>query len=203
MKLATIALILLGSANGCHPAEPTSPLKVTLHDSHGLTQASAPDHRLELILFADHTHMHVRLSNSSDETLTLWKPFCPEGDDAILLEFRESAHPERVLRASPGWGYTAAMGFPKAFGLAPHDDLIVNINFVSDVDWIFPTKVAKDARLDMEVRVGYRSQNLTEDQSKRIAPYPVAKVWEGEVVGKWQPITIINRSGKTIPLKTP
>ena len=203
MKIIIAALSLLASACVCHAGPTEVPLRVTLHDSHGFSAASAPNQRLELVLFADHTHMHFRISNTTDQTLSLWKPYCPEGDDAIVVEFREPAHPQKVLRATTGWCYTGGMGLPKVFGLVGHDDLIVNINFTSGMNWILPMPVPQDARLDMEVRVGYRSRNLSAEELKRYSTYPVGKVWEGEVVGDWQPITILNRTGKSIEKKAP
>jgi hypothetical protein len=94
------------------------------------------------------------------------------------------------------------MGIPKVFELVGHDDLIVNINFISGMVWILPMQIPKDARLDMQVRVGYRSRNLTADELKRSGATPV-KVWEGEVLSDWQPITILNRTGKAFDRKAP
>ena len=180
-----------------------SPLRVTLHDSSGLTSASAPEHHLYLNLFKSHTHIHVRISNLSGQVLTLWQPNCPEGDNAIVVEFRDPASPMKVFRARPGWGYTGGMGIPKVFTLASHDDIIVNLDFMSDVEWRFPMHIPKDATRELEVRVGYRSQNLTEEEAKK---YGISKdivrkpdpVWEGEIMGNWQKISARNASGKPI-----
>jgi hypothetical protein len=202
MNIKIVVLSLLTLACVCYAGPSEAPLKVTLHDSHGLSIASAPNKRLELVLFAEHTHLHLRISNTTNQTMTFWKPYCPQGDDAIVVKFREPAHPQKVLRASTGWSYTGGMGIPKVFELVGHDDLIVNINFISGMVWILPMQIPKDARLDMEVRVGYRSRNLTADELKRSGATPV-KVWEGEVLSDWQPITSLNRTGKAFDRKAP
>ena len=182
----------------CVHAQNVGPLKVTLHDSNGLTSASAPDHHLELILFKSHTHMHVRISNKLDQALSLWCPYCPEGDESIIVEFRDPNSPSNVYRARPGWVYTAGMGLPKSFVLAAHDDLIVNLDFTSDIGWGLPMRAPKDAIREMEVRVGYRSRNLSDKQRSGYGDYKIGTVWEGEVIGNWEKISVINRSERAI-----
>ena len=173
-------------------------IRVILHDSDGLSSASAPQHHLGLNLFKSHTHIHVRISNVSDRALTLWQPYCPEGDDAIVVEFRDPASLLKVFRARPSWGYTAGMGLPKVFTLAGRDDRIVSLDFVSDLDWAFPIHLPKGALRELEVRVGYRSRNLSDEEVKKYGSYKIEKVWEGEFVGDWQKISVRNASGKAI-----
>lgn len=134
----------------------------------------------------------------SDKVITLWQPYCPEGDHAIVIEFRDPGSPSKVFRARPGWGYTGGMGIPKVFTLAGRDDRIVNLDFVSDVDWTFPIHISKDSRREFEVRVGYRSQNLSDEEVKKYGSYKLEKVWEGEFIGDWQKISVRNASGKAI-----
>jgi len=205
MNIKIVALSLLAITPVCKAGPIDAPLKVTLHDSRGFSAASAPNSRLRLELRTDHTQFHFRISNTTDQTLTLWKPHCPKGDRAIVVEFRETANPEKVLRAINGQFYTGGMGIPKVFGLAGHDDLIVNLNFTSGMDWMLPMQIPKDARLDMEVRVSYRSSNLTAEELQRFGHNPpqVEKVWEGDVFGAWQPITIFNQTGKAIEKMAP
>ena len=197
-------LLLLGTilcaCNVTQSAEPenSSPIRITLHDSRGLSSASAPDHKLELNLFKSHTHIHLRISNTSEQELTLWRPNCPKGDDAMIIEFRDPGTPTKVFRARPGWSYTGGMGLPKVFTLAAHDDLIVNLGFVGGLDWVFPIPITQDERKDLEVRVGYRSHNLTDGELQRYGTYKVGKVWEGEAMGDWQKISVRNASGRVI-----
>jgi len=198
MKIIFLTLALFSQLFIPQAVAAEAALRVTLHDSDGLSVASAPEGRLELILFADHTHLHLRVTNLTDQPVTLWKPFCPEGDHSILVEFRDPATPHKVLRATPGWDYTGGMGIPKTFSLAAHDDLIVNVNFVSDSDWILPMRIAKDERRELEVRVGYRSRNLDDKTAKQFENDKLQKVWEGEVIGDWHRIVLSNRSGKAI-----
>ena len=46
-----------------------APLRITFHDSNGLSVASAPEGKLELILFKSHTHSHLQIANTSDQNL--------------------------------------------------------------------------------------------------------------------------------------
>ena len=40
---------------------------VTLYDSHGVSFDSAKNHVLEVILFRSHTHIHFKISNTTDQ----------------------------------------------------------------------------------------------------------------------------------------
>ena len=179
-----------------------APLRITFHDSNGLSVASAPEGKLELILFKSHTHSHLQIANTSDQNLTLWKPYCPMGDYAMLIEFRDPAQPKKTFSARPGWMYTGGMGNPKTFKLAAMDSIIVNLDFMGGMFWMFPVPIEIGESKELEVRVGYRSQNLTDEQLKFYGDRKIPNVWEGETMGEWQKITVRNRSGRAFGEKS-
>ena len=169
-------------------------LGIILHDSHGVSSASAQNHVLEVILFRPHTHIHFKISNTTDQGLTLWRPYCPEGDAAMNIEFREASAPDKVFRAHTSFDYTGGMGIPKVFTLAPRDDLIVNVDFQSE--WILPfTLEAKQTR-EMEMRGVYRSQPKADDgRNRSLTSKEMERVWSGVATSNWQKVCIINRTG--------
>jgi len=177
---------------------------MTLHDSRGYSFKSAPHHRLELNLFKSHTHMHVLISNVTDHDIVLWSPECMYGDYSLYIEFRDTTHPQAVFRALPGWGYTGGMGNPALTILTSHDDIIVDLDFVSDLQWDFPITIEDGKRMDLEVRVGYRPRELEKDMRELYRNAPKewrdleAKRWKGETFGDWHQITVTNRSGGII-----
>lgn len=178
--------------------EKKMPLEITLHDSRGFSLASVPDKNFILSLFKSHTHLHFRISNASNQELVLWQPNSPNGDDAMIIEFRDPSVPRKVFRARPNWSYTGGMGLPKTFTLAAHDDLIVNIDFIGEMQWNFPMLIENDRSRNLEVRVGYHSQDLAQEKRKSFGRFKIAKVWVGKTVGEWQKILVRNRSGKGV-----
>lgn len=194
-----ILALLLWLTNGVSAAEQskTSDVRVTIHDSHGLSAASARDHVLEVILFKPHTHIHFKISNASERGLTLWRPSCPEGDLAMSIEFREPAAPDRIFLSHTEKFYTGGSGVPKTFVLAPGDDLIVNVEF--QYEWLLPLAMEAKQTLDLEMRAVYRSAPLTGEKLKRsAAPKNMEKLWTGEAVSDWSKVRVINRTGAAI-----
>ena len=196
--LLLAAILFPGDAARSAEPERAFPIRITLHDSSGRSSVSAPDDTLELNLFRSHTHMHLRLSNTSDQEVTLWRPNCPKGDDAMIVEFRDPGSPGKVFRARPNWAYTGGMGLPRTVILAAHDDLIVNLDFIGGMNWLFPMPIMNGESRDLEVRVGYRSQKLTDEERKSYGDYKAGEVLEGETMGDWQKLTVRNRSGSNI-----
>ena len=201
-----IAALLIGvacivQAEESEPAK-SSGVTVMIHDSQGVSFDSAPNQVLEVILFKSHTHIHFKISNTTDKGLTLWRPYCPQGDAAMSIEFREVDVPDKVYRSYPGYyAYTRGMGIPKVFTLAPSNDLIVNVDFLSE--WILPMTVKADQTRELEMRAVYRSVPLTDEQKKRLLPEPVKieQVWSGGATSNWQKVRIINRTGATVEPK--
>ena len=205
-RIGTFVALLIGMA--CialaEDAAREGGITVTLHDSHGVSADSAKDHLLEVILFKPHTAIHFKISNTTDRGLTLWRPKCPQGDDAMSIEFRESVEPEaaraKVLRGHTGYVYTGGMGIPKWFTLAPHNDLIVNVDFQND--WVLPFAMKADETRELEMRAVYRSEPLTPEQQKRLLEgTEVPQVWNGAAASEWQKVRIINRTGGVVEWK--
>lgn len=185
-------------AQASEPAQ-TSAIAVTLHDSHGLSAASAESHLLEIILFKPHTHLHLKISNSTQKELTLWRPYCPEGDDAMSIEFREAKAPDKVFRSHTSYGYTGGMGIPKVLTLAAGDDLLVNVDLLNE--WVLPFPIQADEIREVEVRAVYRSAPLTDERQKHMfGSTEKDQVWSGVSTSEWHKARIINRTGsKLVP----
>ena len=143
--------------------------------------------------------------------MMLWRPYCPNGDAAMSIEFREASAPDKIFRARPGFDYTAGMGIPKVFTLAPRNDLIVNVDFQSE--WILPLTLEVDQIRELEMRAVYRSEPLTE--AERNFPgtdkalqarwnnevKKMEQVWTGVATSNWQKVRIINRTGERFERK--
>jgi hypothetical protein len=216
-------LLLMVSVNwsfvGVLASEPkaTSEVAVTFFDSNGLSAESAPDHVVELVLFKEHNHAHLKISNTTDHPLVLWQPHCPEGDRAMTIEFRESAAPDKVYRAFAGMNhvYLTGMGLPKTLTLAPSADLIANVDFLND--WSFPFSMNATETRDLEIRVVYRSARLSEEEFKRYTGKDMEKlygskelaervlgtkmmeqVWTGVATSDWEKVRVFNRTGAKV-----
>jgi len=194
-----LVLVFAGMAYLLRAAElPTnSAVSVTLHDSHGLSARSAPSGRLEVILFASHTHIHFKISNTTKQALTLWQPYCPEGDFAMTIEFRDPNAPDKILRAGTCYSYTGGMGIPKVLALAPGDDLMVNVDFLSE--WNLPVALKADESRELEIRAVYESKPLTDQSRTRaVASKEVEQVWSGTATSAWNKARLVNRTGAAI-----
>lgn len=186
-------------AQASEPAQ-SSAITVTLHDSHGLSAASAESHLLEIILFKPHTHFHLKISNTTQKDLTLWRPYCLEGDDAMSIEFREAKAPDKVFRSHTGYSYTGGMGIPKVLTLAAGDDLLVNVDLLNE--WVLPFPLQPDEIREMEVRAVYRSGPLTDERQKSLfGSKKKEQVWSGVSTSEWHKARIINRTGSKLDPK--
>ena len=197
LSVPATSLTALAAAREPEPpppaAKPQSEVTITIHDSHGVSFESKWDDLPEIILFAPHTHIHLKISNVSDKPLTLWQPYCPDGDLAMTIEFRDPAKPDEILRSGLRQGYTAGMGFPKVFQLAPRGDLIVNVD-LADGYWTMPVALAEGQSREMEVRAVYESENrpLIKSGEKEL------RAWTGKAVSPWHKMRLINRTGRVI-----
>ncbi len=194
-----IVAALMGAT--CLAADAVPPVNggvsVAIHDSHGLSASSAPGKVLEIILLAAHTHIHLKITNTTDGEVTLWRPHCPEGDEAMTIEFRDPANSGRLLRARTASNYTAGMGIPKVLALASKDDLIVNVDFLSE--WRLPMTLQPEETRELEMRVVYRSGPLTDATKKRLfESKAMLGVWTGTVTTDWHKARLINRTGKVV-----
>jgi hypothetical protein len=187
-----IVVLLIGIAFVLPGADPTKNpgVTVTLHDSNGVSADSARSNVLEIIIFKPHTHMHFKISNPTDQGLMLWRPYCPQGDEAMSIEFREPSAPDKIHRAHTGFDYTGGMGVPKVFILGPRNDLIVNVDFQDE--WILPFALETGEIRELEMRAVYRSAPLTNDN--RPFTKGMERVWSGVATSNWQKARIINRT---------
>lgn len=174
-------------------AEPEGEVAIVIHDSHGVSCESALDGVCEIILFQPHTHIHLKISNISTKSLTLWRPSCPEGDSAMTIEFRELGKPDEVFRSGLRQDYTGGAGTPKVLNLAPGSDLIVNVDFLQGY-WTMPIPFAVDGWREVEIRAVYHPEDKAE-----LAPGEVIqRAWGGRAVSPWRKVRISNRTGKAI-----
>ena len=204
MRAVRITFAILGMTCLIRAAETqtNSAVSVALHDSHGLSPRSAPNGRLEIILFASHTHIHFKISNTTKQALKLWQPGCPEGDFAMTIEFREPSAPDKISRSGTGNDYTAGMGVPKVLTLAPDDDLMVNVDFLSRSGWNLPVALKAGESRELEVRAVYRPAPLTDQTTKRMFELKeTEQVWTGVATSTWNKARIINRTGAPIEAK--
>jgi len=198
--LRIIAGILIGTAYPVQAAElqTNTNVSVTIHDSHGLSVNSAPNELLEIVLFASHTHIHLKISNTTKKGLTLWRPYCPEGDRAMTIEFRETGSPDRIFRGGTGYDYTGGMGIPKVLTLAPGDDLIVNVDFLSE--WTLPVTLKAGEVRELEMRAVYRSEPLA--GKRMLGSKDAERVWTGTATSKWSKVRVVNRTGAPVEAKS-
>ncbi len=175
----------------------SSDVAVTIYDSSGRSARSTRDGLLNLILFAPHTIIHLKISNTTKKALTLWAPYCPQGDSAMAIEFRYPRARDKVFQAHTSRGYTCSMGFPKVMTLAPGDDLLVNVDFLSEWTLPFPMKAGEEREL--EARAVYQSTPLTVENIKRSHGSKQCKyVWTGVATSLWNKIIVSNRTGAAI-----
>ncbi|HEY1053416.1 MAG TPA: hypothetical protein VGE39_26775 [Prosthecobacter sp.] len=197
--ISGIVAALLGAMCLAADADPSvnGGVSVAIHDSHGLSARSAPGKLLEIILFTANTPIYLKITNTTDRELTLWRPRCPEGDDAMTIEFRDPASSVKVLRAKTAYDYHAGMGIPKVLALASKDDLIVKVDFLSE--WRLPILLQAEETRELEMRVVYRSGPLTDATKKRLfESKAMLGVWTGTVTTDWHKARLINRTGKVV-----
>lgn len=169
-------------------------IAITIHDSNGLTAASAAEHTLDVNLFKEHTHIHLRISNKTDGGLTLWKPNCPQGDHAMWIEFRDPVLAGKVYRSGNVQSYTGGMGIPKVFTLAAKSDLIVNVDL--GVWWNLPFEMADGESREMEMRAVYASEAPPDEKARDESQFKA--VWVGNTASAWEKVRIVNRTGRKV-----
>jgi hypothetical protein len=111
----------------------------------------------------------------------------------MTIEFRELKKPDAVFRSGLRMGYTAGMGFPKVFALAPGGDLIVNVDFL-DGYWTLPIAFSAEESREVEVRARYEPADkpMLKVEGKEL------QAWGGKAASPWHKVRIHNRTGKAI-----
>lgn len=191
MKIVKIAMAVASLVTATHAAED---IALTLHDSNGVSAESARDRQLEVILFREHTHIHLKISNKTDSGLTLWQPDCPQGDYAMSVLFRDPKVPDKVYLAQKVQSYTGGMGIPKVFNLAARSDLLVNVDL--GIWWRLPFELAEGETREMEIQASYSSEALPEQGA--LEKYKLRPVWIGTSTSAWEKVRIVNRTGKKV-----
>lgn len=212
-SLTLCALALLPSCGSSSQQAKTlkdaaaSDLSLALHYTNGVTGRSTTTtkslrekERPEVILFADHTHIHLKFSNNSENELLIWKHYCPQGDRAMRIEFRNPDKPDEIRTSRLRRDYTGGMGIPKVVKLAPSDDYIVDIDFLAD--WKIPFALGVREQVVMEMRAVYESTPMDSEEilynefllGDRFSPM-ARSVWTGTVASPWDQVVVINRTG--------
>jgi hypothetical protein len=179
--------------------ESKPPLALSIHYSDGLSAKSSTSALPEIILFMEHTHLHLIISNISDHDVTLWRPFCPAGDEAITFEFKESELSKEIMKAHIRMGYTAGMAYEKTLTLAPNDSLVFNVDFLGY--WDFPFEVKSREMKKIFIRAVYNPKPAPKSDLKM--PPQANDVWFGRVETGWENVVIINRTDKNLFEKAP
>ena len=87
-------------------------LMLSLHFLDGLS-AKSDDNMPDIRFLHYGCHLSLLLTNKAGENVTLWKPYCPEGDSAIRLEFKKTSESKTVGVARISLNYTGGMGSQK------------------------------------------------------------------------------------------
>ena len=197
--LFCVASILLPSNSGqesdsnARRETATKEISLSIHFLDGLS--ASPNDRLPDIRFLHYgCHLSLLLTNKSDQMETLWKPYCPEGDAPIRLEFKKTADSETIGTARTSHGYTGGMGIPKTFTLKPDDSLVYRIDFSSF--WSLPFVLNDGDDTTVFIRAVYNSRKA--DGSRNLLPDNSDDVWVGEIATEWQQVRLSNVSGKRI-----
>jgi hypothetical protein len=123
-----------------------TPLRLAIHYLDGLS-ARSRDTPQDLRFLHYGCHLSLLLTNTSKDEIHLWKPNCPEGDDAIRLEFKLDADSQEIGTAQTSHVYTGGMGIPKTMKLVPGDSLVYRIDFSSF--WSLPFVLKPGAQADL------------------------------------------------------
>lgn len=178
-------------------SRPDAAISVSIHYSDGL-EASSLDDEESLVFNNGMVPIFLRFTNTSDQVLTLWKPYCPQGDRGIAFEFKLEKDSKRVEIATPNHGYTGGMGFPKTLRLEKGKSLILPVDFGNFWSVPFALKPGKDATLYFRfVYESRRGTLLKEDK-----PKDANVVWEGRVESEWQLLRLVN-VGKDVEPRKP
>ena len=171
------------------------PLRLSIHYLDGLS-AQSRDEPQEIRFLHHGCHLSLLLTNTSKHEIHLWKPYCPEGDDAIRLEFKVSHDSEEVGIARTSHSYTGGMGIAKTFRLVPGDSLVYRIDFSSF--WSLPFVLESHKGRELLLRAVYESKPLQRPVPTLI-PGTADKVWVGRVQTDWERVKIWNVTDETVP----
>jgi hypothetical protein len=172
-----------------------APIRLSIHYLDGLSSQSR-DEPQEIRFLHRGCHLSLLLTNRSKREIHLWKPSCPEGDDAIRLEFRVKRESEKVGIARTSHSYTGGMGIPRTLKLVPGDSLVYRIDFSSF--WSLPFVLEPHKGCELLVRAVYES-TPTEERDPDFLPDNAASVWTGRVQTDWQRVKIWNVTDRTVP----
>jgi len=170
-------------------ASPVSdPLAISIHYLDGLSTRSGSAPR-EIRYLWHGAPFSLLLTNTSNRPIHLWKPYSPDGDKAIRLEFAKSGS-GHIGVARTSFAYTGGMGLPKTFTLAPGDSLVYQIDFASY--WAVPFTLAPGATCELLVRAVYESRPIS--NSSEFDPPDAGSVWQGSVATEWEHVRLVNLS---------
>jgi hypothetical protein len=144
-------------------------------------------------------HLSLLLTNTTKDEIHLWKPNCPEGDDAIRLEFKLDEDSKEVGAARTSHVYTGGMGIPKTMKLASGDSLVYRIDFSGF--WSLPFVLKPGAQANLLVRAVYESKPMNAVRQRLIpnATPNANKVWTGRVETEWEQVRIVNLTDSEAP----
>jgi hypothetical protein len=194
LRVACIIIILWPILICAHAQEMKSPLAISIRYSDGLSSKSSTSQPPEINLFMQHTHLHLVVLNASDHNVTLWRPFCPPGDEAISFEFKESETSNDIMKARIAMGYTAGMGYAKTLTLVPNDSLVFNVDFLRY--WEFPFRIKSGEIKTLLIRAVYNPKSVDDVNGPKAKDIQTKDLWSGRVETGWEKVVINNRTGK-------
>ena len=168
-------------------------LMLSLHFLDGLS-ANSNDNMPDMRFLHYGCHLSLLLTNKAGENVTLWKPYCPEGDSAIRLEFKKTSESKTVGVARISHNYTGGMGVPKTFTLVPSDSLVHRIDLSSY--WSLPFVLNDGDDTTVFVRAVYESGKT--DSKRSFLPKQSGDVWVGKIETDWTQVRLSNVSGKPV-----
>jgi len=170
------------------------PLRVSIHYLDGLSGQSS-DKPPEIRFLRNGCHLSVLLTNVTEKDIHLWRPYCPQGDDAIRLEFKRNADSKEVGSAHMVRCYTGGSGLPKTLKLVSRDSLIYRVDFSES--WSLPFVLEPGTSSSFLVRAVYDSKPLDPKRSYR--PADAEKVWQGRIETPWEEVRVVNVTESKTP----
>jgi hypothetical protein len=168
--------------------------RVSLHYLDGLSAASR-DTPQDIRFLPSGCPLSLLLTNTTKGEIHLWKPNCPQGDDAIRLEFKRDTESKEIDTARMAREYTGGSGRPRTMKLAPDDSLICQIDLSSS--WSLPFVLKPGAKADLLVRAVYESKPIASHKSP-LAPH-ADTVWNGRIQTEWERVRIGNITDSEAP----
>jgi hypothetical protein len=183
---------------GAEESRDAPPLRASIHYLDGLS-AQSRETPQDIRFLHYGCHLSLLLTNTTKDEMHLWKPNCPEGDDAIRLEFKRDADSKEIGTARTSHLYTGGMGIPKTMKLAPGDSLVHRIDFSSY--WSLPFVLKPGAKADLLVRAVYESKPINPKRAAllRDAIPKAEKVWNGRIETEWERVRIANLTESDAP----